>query len=151
MQKGVHRKCSTGLKIVFWLRAWNIDLTFLSSQQIKPKKYSTRKYMWHRFWKCEISWWDSKRSECLCRSSGPKGSLKKDVVRNFAEFAWKHLSWNLFFWCFLVNFVKFLRTLFLQNSTRQLLLIIAVSIVANGVLANETLNYDTKTKAYILI
>ena len=55
------------------------------------------------------------------------------------------------FWCFLVNFAKFLRTHFLQNSTGQLLLIIAVSIVAKGLLANETVNYDTKAKAYILI
>ena len=30
-------------------------------------------------------------------------------------------------------------------------MIIAVSIVAKGVLANETANYDTKTKAYVLI
>ena len=51
----------------------------------------------------------------------------------------------LFFWCFLVNFAKFVRTPFLQNSTGRLLLIIAVSIVAKGVLANETVNYDTKT------
>ena len=55
------------------------------------------------------------------------------------------------FWCFLVNFAKFLRTLFLQNSTGRLLLIVAVSIVAKGVLENETVNYHTKTKAYKLI
>ena len=53
------------------------------------------------------------------------------------------------FWCFLVNFPKFVRTLFLQNTTGQLLLIIAASIVAKGVLANETVNHDTKTKACI--
>ena len=50
------------------------------------------------------------------------------------------------FWCFLVNFAKFVRTTFLQNSTGQLLLIIAVSIVVKGVLANETVNYDTKAR-----
>ena len=33
------------------------------------------------------------------------------------------------FWCFLVNFAKFIRTSFLSNSTGLLLLIIAVSIV----------------------
>ena len=48
------------------------------------------------------------------------------------------------FWCFLVNFAKFERTPFLQNSTGGLLLIVAVSIVVKGVLANETINYDTK-------
>ena len=34
---------------------------------------------------------------------------------------------------------------FLQNFTRRLLLIIAVSIVMEGELANETVNYGTKT------
>ena len=55
------------------------------------------------------------------------------------------------FWCFLVNFAEFVRKPFLQNSTGQLILIIAVSVVAKGVLANETVNYDTQTKAYVLI
>ena len=46
-----------------------------------------------------------------------------------------------------MNFAKFIRKLFLQNTTRRLLLIIAVSIVLvmKGELANETVNYDTKT------
>ena len=39
---------------------------------------------------------------------------------------------------------KFERTPFLQNSTGRLLLNITVSIVVKGVLANETVNYDTK-------
>ena len=55
------------------------------------------------------------------------------------------------FWCFLVNFAEFVRTPFLQNSTGRLILIIAVSIVAKGVLANETVNYDTQTNAHVLI
>ena len=46
------------------------------------------------------------------------------------------------FWCCLVNFTKFVRTTFLQNSTRWLLLNIA--LVVKGVLANETVNYDTE-------
>ena len=68
--------------------------------------------------------------------------FKKDVMGNFAEFPRKHLCRNLFF--AVVNFAKFVRTTFLQNSTGRLLLIIAVSIVVKGVLANETVNYDTK-------
>ena len=43
-----------------------------------------------------------------------------------------------------MNFAKFERTPFLQNSYGRLLLIIAVSIVVKVVLANETVNYDTK-------
>ena len=50
-----------------------------------------------------------------------------------------------------MNFAKFVRTPFLQNTTRRLLLIIAVSIVVKGELANENLNYDTKIKAYVPI
>ena len=53
-----------------------------------------------------------------------------------------------FLWCFLVNFPKFVRRPFLQNSTGRLLLIIAVSIMTKEVLANEAVNYDTKTEAY---
>ena len=86
-------------------------------------------------------------------------------MRNFAEFLRKTLCGNIFFdkvkLCtyattlktrlqrrfFLVNFVKFVRKLFLQNSTGRVLLIIAVSIFVKGELANETVNYDTETKA----
>ena len=50
-----------------------------------------------------------------------------------------------------MNFAEFVRTLFLQNSTGLLLRIIALSIVVKRVLANETVNYKTKTKAYVLI
>ena len=53
--------------------------------------------------------------------------------------------------CFLVDFAKFVTAPFLQNSTRRMLLVIAVSIVAKGVLANKTVNYDTRTEAYVLI
>ena len=58
-------------------------------------------------------------------------SVKKGVLRNFAKFAGKHLCQSLFFnkvaglrlWhrCFPVNFAKFLRTPFLQNTLWRLL------------------------------
>ena len=44
-----------------------------------------------------------------------------------------------------MNFAKFVRTPFLQNTTGRLLMIMAVSIVVKGELANKTVNYDTKT------
>ena len=74
------------------------------------------------------------------RSSLPKVFCKKGVLRNFAKFTGKHLCQGLFFdkvaglrpaillkmrlWhrCFPVNFVKFLRTLFLTHHLRWLLL-----------------------------
>ena len=69
------------------------------------------------------------------RSSHPEVFCKKGVLRNFANFAGKHLCQSLFFnkiedlnpatllkkslWhrCFPVNFAKFLRTSFLQNTS----------------------------------
>ena len=98
-----------------------------------------------------------------------EGFFKKGVMRNFAEFTRKHICQNLFFdkvnlcrsvtslktslkrRCFLENFVKFVRTPFLKKTTRRLFLIIAVSIVVKGELANQTVNYDTKTKTCVPI
>ena len=44
-----------------------------------------------------------------------------------------------------MNYAKFVKIPFLQNTTRRLLLIIAVStvLVMQGELASETVNYDT--------
>ena len=60
----------------------------------------------------------------------PRGVLQKGVLRNFAKFTGKHLclrpaallKMRLWHRCFPVNFVKFLRTPFLQNTSRRLLL-----------------------------
>ena len=88
MQKTLHRRCSTGLKIGLWLRACNIKLALVPSLQIKPEKYSPRKHVWHRFWKCKRSWWNSKQNESLCWKSRPKDSLKKmfwEISQNSSE------------------------------------------------------------------
>ena len=50
-----------------------------------------------------------------------------------------------------MNFANFVRIPFLQNTTGRTFLIIAMSIVVKGELAKETVKYDTKTKAYVLI
>ena len=143
MSKKLNRRCSTGLNIDFWLRAWNIELTLVPSLQIKPKKYSARKYVWHRFWIGKKSRWDSKHNECLSWSNRPKRSLK----RCYGKFCRIHKKTSVpesLFLCFLVNFAKFVTTPFLKNSTGRLLRIIEVSVVVKGVLANETVNYNTK-------
>ena len=79
------------------------------------------------------------------RSSHQMCSVKKSVLRNFEKFTGKHLCQSIFFnkvaglsprlspatllkkrlWhrCFPVNFAKFLRTPFLQNTSRRLLFI----------------------------
>ena len=73
------------------------------------------------------------------KSSHQSRSVKKDVLRNFKKFTGKHLYQSLFFnkvpgWpvnllkkrlrhlYFPVNFVKFLRTPYLQNTSGRLLL-----------------------------
>ena len=75
--------------------------------------------------------------------------FKKSVMRNFAEFT-KNICAGISFLVFSCEFCEFVRTPFLQTSTGRVLLIIAVSIVAKRVLASETVNYDTQTKAYVL-
>ena len=65
------------------------------------------------------------------RSSHRTCSMKKHVLRNFPKFTGKHLYWSLFLiklkascrpWCFAVYFAKFVRTPFVQNTSRRLLL-----------------------------
>ena len=53
------------------------------------------------------------------RSSHQKCSVKKDVLWNFAKFTGKDLCQSLFF---PLNFAKFLRTSFSQNTSGRLLL-----------------------------
>ena len=75
------------------------------------------------------------------RSSHRRCSIEKGVLKNFAKFTENHLCQSLFFnkveglrpktllkkrlWhrCFLVNFAKFFRTSFLQNTSGRLLLV----------------------------
>ena len=81
----------------------------------------------------------------ISRSSHQRCSMKKGVLRNSTKFTGKHLCQRLFFnkvaglrpatllkkslWhrCFPVNFVEFLRTPFLQNTSGRLLLYISSS------------------------
>ena len=74
------------------------------------------------------------------KSSHRRCSLKKGVLKKFAKFTGKHLCWSHFFHkvtgqklatllkkrlqyrCFLVNFAKFLRTPFSENTFGRLLL-----------------------------
>ena len=83
---------------------------------------------------------DKANSISILRSSHRRCSVTKDVLRNFAKFAEKYLWWSLFFkkvavlspptllkkrfWhmSFPVNFAKFLRTSFSQNTSGRLLL-----------------------------
>ena len=75
-----------------------------------------------------------------CYREVPKGShrwcsVKKGVLRNFARFTGRHLCQSLFLnsWqrCFPVNFAKFLRTPFQQDTSRRLLLSFYKKILTN--------------------
>ena len=70
-----------------------------------------------------------------------------EILQNSQE----NILAGISFLVFTCEICEICKNIFLQNSTGQLFLIITVSIVAKGVLANETVNYDTKTKAYVLI
>ena len=76
--------------------------------------------------------------------------MREVVLRNFAKLTGKHLCQSLFFnkvtglrsatllkkrllhWWFLVSFVKFLRTPFLQNTSGRLLLFVAALVADFG-------------------
>ena len=69
------------------------------------------------------------------RSSCPEVLCEKDVPKNFFEFTGKHLRWSyglsfikkrLHHRCFRVNFAKFLRAPFLQNTSGRLLLLLSI-------------------------
>ena len=67
----------------------------------------------------------------LLRISHRRCSVKKDVLKKFANFTGKRLCWSLFLiklqaklqhWCFPVKFAKSLRTSILKNICERLLL-----------------------------
>ena len=88
-------------------------------------------------------WFGSCRSNSSCltnqrpwfRSNHQRCSIKTGVLKNFAKFMGKHLCQSLFFnkvvglrhRCFPMNSAKFWRALFLQNTSRRLLLLIPQS------------------------
>ena len=91
-----------------------------------------------------LVWW-----EINFRSNHWRYSVKKGVLKNFPKSAGKHVCQRLFFnkdvslrsatllkkrlwhWCFPVNFAKFLRTPFIQNTSGQLLLWTTASETSN--------------------
>ena len=70
------------------------------------------------------------------RSSHQRCSVRKGVLRKFTKFTGKHMCQSLYFnkvagLCFPVNFVKFLRTPFLQNTSGRLLLSLPKNLLLN--------------------
>ena len=99
------------------------------------KEKNTQKLLCKSKWN-EGKWVSLRLSKA--RSSHRRCSVRKGILKNFAKFTGKHLCQSLFFnkvtglrpatllkkrlWhrCFPVNFAKFLRTPFLQNTSGKL-------------------------------
>ena len=81
------------------------------------------------------------KNKSFIQKQSPEGFFKKVFLKTSTKLTWKHLCWSLFFnkisglrsvtlkkklqhRCFPVNFVKFLRSSFLQNTSRRLRLFI---------------------------
>ena len=151
LPKKLHRRCSTWLKIGFWQRVWNIELTLVPSLQIKPKKYWARKYVWRFFLKRWKVIGDSKHMECLRRSSRPQGSLKK-MLREISQNPQENISAGISFLLFSCEFCKTCDIIFFpeQHWTTASEYSSINSNVGSTVLVNKTVNYDAKTKTYVL-
>ena len=109
-----------------------------------PKKVVYKSCLHYLFTKFLFFVWQWVSEYFVFRSSHQKCSARKRVLRSFTKFRWKHLCQSLFFnkvaglgpatllkkrlWQWHrylpVNFAKFLRTLFLQNTSGLLLLCI---------------------------
>ena len=99
----------------------------------------------------------------------PEVLCKKDVLRNFGKFTGKHLCLRLFFnkvagrrpatllkkslWdrCFPVNFPKFLRTPFIQNTLGQLLLNFGKVTHWTQILGLEAATKDSQEKTCVRV
>ena len=79
------------------------------------------------------------------RSSHQRCSVRKGFVRNFAKVTGKHLCQKLRYRCFPVNFAKFLRTPFLQNTSGRLFLQMLLCLVINSVICMFSTHMSNKT------
>ena len=152
-QKKLYRRYVTGLKIGFWLMIWNTGFTLVASLKIKPKKYWARKYVWPFFEKAKSHCTTvNRRSVCLCRSSRPKGSLKKmswEISQNSPE----EICAESLFWCIFCEFCETCNITFFAEQRWTTASEYSGINSSEGVivLVKETVNYDIKTKAYVLI
>ena len=126
--------------------------SLVPSLQIKLRKYSARKYVWHRLWECVRSWWDSKLNECLCWSSRLKGSLKK-MLWEISQNSQENICAGISFLVFPCEFCEICKNSFFAEQHRTTASDYSSINSSEGTIVkwNWTVNYDTKTKAYILI
>ena len=90
----------------------------------------------------------------MFRSSCPEVFCGKGVLRNFIQFAGKHLCQSLFlkekFWhrCFHMNFAKFLRTPFLAKHLWWLLLVVQTDLILHPKKLKDFTKYHQVTSHY---
>ena len=98
---------------------------------------------------------------CVHAEAAIQSFFKEIVMRSFAEFTRKHLTRNLFFdkvkFCrsstslLSCEFCEICKNTFFAEHDRATVLDYSSIKVVKGELANENLNYDSKTKAYVPI
>ena len=93
----------------------------------------------------------SKHNECLCWSSRAKGSLKK-MLREISQNSQENTCAGIAFLVFSCEFCEICKNIFfVEQHWTTASDYSSIKSSEGGVLANVTVNYDTKTKAYILI
>ena len=144
----IFKTSSRRFQDVFKTSSRRLELTPVLSLQIKLKKSSARKYVWHCFWKDERSWWESKQNECLWWSSSTKGSLKNmlwEISRNSQESISARIS--LVFSC---QFCGICKNTFSAEQHRTTASDYSSINSNEGAIGKRNCCYDTQTKAYVL-
>ena len=126
-----------------WWKGWlTCPAFFICDIFICSFSQKSSNYLAHTKWDCKYERWPENENLISThlfwtafRSSHQRCSLKIGILRNFAKSTWKHLCQSHFclivaglgpvtllktrFWqsCFPVNFARFLRTSFLQNTS----------------------------------
>ena len=108
--------------LLWWdISSWNVVFNLASSLQIRPRKYSAQKYVWHHFGKGKRLWWDSKQNGWLSKQKQPfEGVLQKRCSEIFPKIHKKTSVWESLFdkvrccrftTSFKMNFAKFVSKL----------------------------------------
>ena len=102
------------------------------------------------FLKSERSWWDSKQNECSRWSSRPKGSLKR-MLWEISQNSQENISFEISFLVFSFEFCRICKNTFLAEQHRTTASDYSSINSSGGSIGKKNVNYDTQTKAYLLI
>ena len=108
MQKKLHRRCSTELKIGFWLRVWNIEL-FLAYEW--SRKNTQPENM------CDVVFEKAKGQECLYRSRRRKRTFKR-MLRKISQNSPENICAGRSFLVFSCEFCEICKSTFFAEQHR---------------------------------